>query len=215
MTLVRESLGHIRTPRKPARNFHVIWRSSFSLFLTVCCFPNDPGCLLFSNLPKPVLLLLRLSFGVLCHSYPFCPFVWYSVSFNTLSWIFSFISPIPSIVIFRPLKCSSTSLTKNLHLLYSRYWIPLSPKFMCFHIIIVFSCLFFDIHKTPQHFLQLSWLLPIRLFQSFSIFLPDSNIRWDLRWPMLSSPSMVTILFSAVRGPLLLPSSWFEIFCFF
>ena len=35
---------------------HIIWRSSFSLFLIVCCSSSALGCLLFSTLPQPVLL---------------------------------------------------------------------------------------------------------------------------------------------------------------
>jgi hypothetical protein len=30
--------------------------------------------------------------------------------------------------------------------------------------------------------------------------LPDSDVRWTLRWSMLGFLGMVTILFSAVRG---------------
>jgi len=60
------------------------------------------------------------------------------------------------------------------------------------------------VHETPQHFLHLL-LAPSNSFVQFiSIFFPDSDVRWTLRWSILSFLGMVTILFSAVRGPLLI-----------
>jgi len=76
------------------------------------------------------------------------------------------------------------------------------------------KCLFFNVCETPQHFLHLLSTPSDSYVQFLSIFLPDSNVRWTLRWSMLSFLGMVTIPFSAVRGPLLFPSSWLCIILF-
>ena len=74
-----------------------------------------------------------------------------------------------------------------------------------------FSCsphiLPFNVCETPQHFLHLLLAPSDSFVQFLSIFLLDSNVRWAFRWSMLSFLGVVTILFSAVRGPLLSPSS--------
>ena len=61
---------------------------------------------------------------------------------------------------------------------------------------------------TLQYFPSLLSAPSDSFVQFLSIFLPDSDVRWTLRWSMLRFLGMITILFSAVRGPLLFPSSW-------